>query len=145
MLLFVKKEYTALLRRNMERRNTIQKEYVLDAVNELKRHVSADDVYVYLEKKYPSISRGTVYRNLNILSEEGKIQKIKTSDGADIFDFTLSKHYHVKCIVCKKVSDVDMKVLPDMISMINDKQGFDFLQCNIFFEGICPECKNKNA
>lgn len=124
----------------MVRRNTIQNELVLNAVRTLKRHVSADDVYEYLSKEHPTISRGTVYRNLNILSEEGKIKKVKTSDGADIFDFSLHNHYHVKCVSCGNVSDVDMDVLTDLESKIKDKQGFEFYGYDIFFEGICPKC-----
>lgn len=127
----------------MERRNTIQKLIVLEAVQELKRHVTADEVYDFIAGKHSSISRGTVYRNLNILCEEGKIQKIKVPDGADIYDFTLSEHYHIKCISCKKVFDVEMAEQPQIISSIKDKHGFDFYRYQLFFEGLCPDCKNK--
>lgn len=124
----------------MERRNTIQKELTLNAVKTLKGHVSADDVYEYLSEKHPTISRGTVYRNLNILSEEGKIKKVTTSDGADIFDFSLHDHYHVRCVSCGEVSDVDMDVLTNLVSDIKDKHGFVFYGYDIFFKGICPKC-----
>lgn len=124
----------------MVRRNTIQKELILNAVITLKSHVSADDVYEYLSKDHPSISRGTVYRNLNLLSEEGKIRKVITSDGADIYDFSLHDHYHVRCVSCGNVSDVDMDVLADMMSKIKDKHGFEFYGCDIFFKGVCPDC-----
>ena len=53
----------------MDRRNTIQKELVLKAVNELKRHVTADEVYDFIKKDYPTIGKGTVYRNLGVLVE----------------------------------------------------------------------------
>ena len=54
----------------MEKRNTIQKELVLNAVTKMHRHVTADEVYDYIKKDYPSIGKGTVYRNLSILAEE---------------------------------------------------------------------------
>ena len=124
----------------MKRRNTIQKELILNAVRTLKTHVTADEVYEYLLKEYPNISRGTVYRNLNLLSEEGKIKKVNTSDGADIYDFSLHEHYHVRCDSCGKVFDVDMDVLPNLISAIKEKHGFEFYEYDIFFKGICPKC-----
>ncbi len=99
----------------MIRRSTIQKELVLNTMRDLKTHVTADFLYEYLVKKHPSISRGTVYRNLNILCEEGLIKKIKTPDGADYFDFSLHNHYHVKCVSCGKISDVDTNDLPDIL------------------------------
>ena len=49
---------------------------VLSAVNELHSHVTADQIYHYIKAKYPSIGRGTVYRNLGILVEEGKVRKV---------------------------------------------------------------------
>ena len=58
----------------MEKRNTIQKELVLNAVTKMHRHVTADEVYDDIKKDYPSIGKGTVYRNLSILADENKIR-----------------------------------------------------------------------
>ena len=91
------------------RRNTIQKDLVKNAVYEMKRHVTANEVYEFLKKEYPTIGKGTVYRNLDILSEEGALRKVEVPDGANRFDITLKNHYHVRCIKCGEVSDVDME------------------------------------
>lgn len=125
----------------MERRNTVQKELVLKAVRSMKRHVNADEIYEYLHKDYPNIGKGTVYRNLNILSEEGEIRRVEVSDGPDRFDFTLENHYHVRCVKCNKVFDVDMDEIPDIMSRIKDTHGMKFLEYDIVFKGICPECE----
>ena len=98
----------------MERRNTIQKELVYHAVNEMRRHVTADEVYEFVKKGYPTIGKGTVYRNLGILVEEGAIRKVEVPDGPDRFDFTLKNHYHVRCVRCGDVQYVDMDVIPDI-------------------------------
>jgi Fur family transcriptional regulator, ferric uptake regulator len=125
----------------MERRNTIQKELILEAVRGLKRHLTADEVYEYITKEHPTIGKGTVYRNLNILAEEGAIRKIEVPDGPDCFDFTLKNHYHVKCLKCGKVYDVDMDVLPDLLDKIHDTHGMQFIAYDIFFKGICASCR----
>ena len=125
----------------MERRNTIQKELILEAVRGLKRHLTADEVYEYITKEHPTIGKGTVYRNLNILAEEGAIRKIEVPDGPDSFDFTLKNHYHVKCLKCGKVYDVDMDVLPDLLDKIHDTHGMQFIAYDIFFKGICASCR----
>lgn len=127
----------------MERRNTIQKELVLNAVIKMHRHVTAEEVYEYIKSDYPSIGKGTVYRNLGILSDENKIRKVEISGGADCFDFTLKKHYHVRCVVCGEVSDVDMDEIKTMDSFIHDKHGMKFLDYDISFKGICNECQKK--
>ena len=125
----------------MERRNTIQKALILRAVCELKRHLTADEVYEFVKKDHPSIGKGTVYRNLAILTEEGAIRKVEVPDGSERFDFTLKNHYHVRCVKCGEVFDVDMDEIPDLQKKIHDTHGMEFLTYDIFFKGICPECR----
>ena len=125
----------------MERRNTIQKALILRAVCELKRHLTADEVYEFVKRDHPSIGKGTVYRNLAILTEEGAIRKVEVPDGSDRFDFTLKNHYHVRCVKCGEVFDVDMDEIPDLQKKIHDTHGMEFLTYDIFFKGICPECR----
>ena len=125
----------------MERRNTIQKALILRAVCELKRHLTADEVYEFVKRDHPSIGKGTVYRNLAILTEEGAIRKVEVPDGSDRFDFTLKNHYHVRCVKCGEVFDVDMDEIPDLQKKIHDTHGLEFLTYDIFFKGICPECR----
>ena len=125
----------------MERRNTIQKELVRQAVNEMHRHVTADQVYEFVSEKYPGIGRGTVYRNLGILVEEAQIRKVEVPDGPDRYDFTLKNHYHVRCVKCGDIQDVDMDVQPDIRAGIHDTHGIEFLDYDIFFKGICQACR----
>ena len=125
----------------MEKRNTIQKELILQAVKSLKNHASAEEIYQFIAAQYPNIGKATVYRNLNVLSEEGKILKIEIPNGADHYDHQTFEHYHVLCVKCEKVFDVDIPLQNDLIGKIGDKHGFDFLNYEILFKGICPECK----
>lgn len=125
------------------RRNTIQKELVRDAVYELKRHVTANEVYEFLKKSYPTIGKATVYRNLETLSSEGFLRKIEIPDGPNRFDFTLKNHYHVKCIKCNEIFDVDMEEITDLIEKIHNTHGIEFLDYDILFKGICPKCRER--
>lgn len=125
----------------MERRNTIQRELVLQAVRDLKNHASADEVYSKISETHPSISKGTVYRNLNILAEEGKILKVEIPGAADHFDHQCHDHCHVRCIKCGSVGDVDMENAPDILNNIKDSRGYKILSYGLIFNGICPSCK----
>ncbi len=129
----------------MERRNTIQKEMVLQTVQGLKRHLTAEEVYEFIKKDHPTIGKGTVYRNLGILAEEGAIRKVEVPDGPDRFDFTLKNHYHVECIRCGEIFDVDMDEVTDLNERIHDTHGMQFLNYDIFFKGICLACRAKET
>ena len=67
----------------MIRRNTIQRSLVYEAVNALQNHATADEIYEISVKEHPHISKGTVYRNLNQLAEDGEIRRVEVPGGPD--------------------------------------------------------------
>lgn len=127
----------------MNRRNTIQMTLVLEAVRQLKCHATADEIYQAVAQEYPHISKGTVYRNLQRLCENGEIRKVEVPDGATRFDHILSEHYHVRCETCGRVFDVDMGYLHDLERSVKDKNGFLLTGHSIMFRGICPVCRQE--
>lgn len=125
----------------MVRRNTIQRELILNAVRSLKNHATADDIYNMITKEHPSVGKGTVYRNLNILAEEGKIRKIEVTGGPDCFDHICEKHHHVRCIKCGRLFDVDVEPFPELKPRLKDSSDMQFLDYDILFKGICSDCR----
>ncbi len=126
----------------MKRRHTIQCTLVLEVVNKLQCHATADEIYSALVKEHPNISKATVYRNLQRLCETGYIRKREIPGGADRFDHICSNHYHARCGKCGRVFDVDMEYIADIEKSIHDTHGFVFTGHDIVFKGICSECKN---
>ena len=92
----------------MMKRKTIQRSLVLDAVNKLHNHATADEIYDAVIIEHPNISKATVYRNLNTLSEMGEIRKLEIPGGADRYDHCTHNHCHIKCDKCGRLFDVDM-------------------------------------
>lgn len=125
----------------MVKRNTIQRTLVLEAVRELKNHAKADEVYDQVAKIHTTISRATVYRNLNLLVGEGVIAKVEMSDGADRFDHLTNKHYHAKCVHCGKILDVNMRYLDRLEEKVVDTEDFLFCEHDIIFKGVCKNCR----
>ena len=125
----------------MKRRSTIQKELVKNAVFELKSHITADAVYEFIKKEHPTIGKGTVYRNLGILAEQGVIRKLEIPDGPDCFDYVPEKHHHVKCVKCGKLFNVDIMEMPDFLNSVKNTNGVKILDYDIYFKGICADCE----
>lgn len=126
----------------MIKRKTIQSSLVFDMVNKLQCHPTADEIYNEIVKDYPTISRGTVYRNLQRLCDMGEIQKLMIPGGADRFDHLCHNHYHARCIKCGCVYDVDMEYRSELEKCVRDTHGFIFTGHDIVFKGICPNCIN---
>ena len=81
------------------RRNTIQKDLVRNTVYEMRRHVTANEVYEFIKEVYPLIKKGTIYRIL-YLERRRYFKKIEVPDWSNRFDFTLKNHYYVSFVKC---------------------------------------------
>lgn len=124
----------------MQYRNTRQRKIVLEAVQEHHDHPSADQIYLEIRAKDPRISRGTVYRNLNILSEEGQITHVKVP-GADRYDGRTDFHYHLICTGCGAVCDAPFSYDPTPDKTIAAESGYRITRHRMIFEGVCPACQ----
>lgn len=129
----------------MIKRQTIQSALVLETVKKLRCHASADEIYTEIVKDYPTISKGTVYRNLQRLCAMGEIRKREIPGGVDRFDHLCHDHYHVRCERCGRVFDVDMAYIPGLERAVKDTHGFAFTGHDIIFTGICAECQRPKA
>lgn len=85
---------------------TIQRLAILDWVERTKKHPSADQVLVAVQKKFPTISRATVYNTLDALTKAGMILKLSVDPTVARYDADLGPHAHFRCRVCNKVYDI---------------------------------------
>ena len=120
-------------------KNTIQKTAIINALMSLD-HPTADEVYECVHNEFPSISKATVYRILNRISEEGEILHLQIPGGADRFDTTLCAHHHLKCNKCGKICDVDVPELDGIEKRIKTENGFAIGGYRLVFSGLCSDC-----
>lgn len=125
----------------MATRNTVQKSIVLQAVNELANHPTADAVYDHVHASHPSISKATVYRVLNKMSDEDQVLRVRINNGADHFDHQVFPHYHVRCIECGRVDDVIIPLLSAVEEQAAKASAYLITGCSLQFGGICPACQ----
>jgi len=121
---------------------TRQRKVILEELRKVVTHPSADEVYEMVRKRLPRISLGTVYRNLEILSANGEIQKLELGGKLKRFDGIADNHYHIRCLHCHRVvdapADFDVAVNHDLKSVTD----FKIIGHRLEFIGICPDCLN---
>jgi Fur family transcriptional regulator, peroxide stress response regulator len=117
-----------------------QREAIKEYLANTKEHPTADTVYMHIRKKHPNISLGTVYRNLNLLAEQGEIIKVNCQDGSDRFDGNSNPHYHFLCKSCGKVSDIEMESIDHILKIAGAGFGGKVEGHVTYFYGTCPEC-----
>lgn len=125
-------------------RNTIQKDLVFNAVCQMKNHPTAEQVYNYIKERFPAIGKSTVYRNLNLLCESGKLIKISLPNFPEHVDATVYAHHHAVCKCCGKVIDVDAAQVDLLKNVSPYEKDFELERADLLYYGICAECKQKN-
>jgi len=121
---------------------THQRRVILQELRNVRSHPSADDIYIMVRKTLPRISLGTVYRNLEILSEMGLIKKLEGCGSQRRFDGDIGNHYHIRCVKCGKIDDVPEEIVT-RVEIDRDRiHGYSVLDYKIQFNGICSECSN---
>ncbi len=127
----------------MELRMTNQREMILAELRKSKNHLTADELYELVKKYLPRISLATVYRNLEILSEAGMIQKLEIGGRQKRFDAELSKHDHIYCIECHRIDNLKIEGKDSIFPDVNESFGYTISGCRLEFKGLCPDCQKK--
>jgi len=125
-------------------RNTIQKQLVLEAILILNNHPTIEEIYKYIFAKYPGISKGTVYRNVNALLDSGNIVRVSCPFGPDRFDHVQPAHYHIFCKQCGCFTNVPLKYQAHLDDEVSEVTGYKVDSHDTFFIGLCSVCKKKN-
>ncbi|ACC98590.1 Ferric uptake regulator [Elusimicrobium minutum Pei191] len=119
-----------------------QREIILNALKSNPIHPTADYVYNSLKKDNPSLSLGTVYRNLNLLSDIGVIRKIRGMGNSEHFDYNTHNHAHFICAKCSRIFDIDIDGnFYEILNLIAKKNGLDIEPGGLVLKGMCKNCK----
>ena len=124
----------------MEYRNSRQRQRILEILKETKSHPTADWVYKKLKEEIPELSLGTIYRNLNVLLEQGQIEKLPYGSTFDRYEAKIEPHYHLICETCGTVEDFIMPQYADINKHAEKLGSFKILRHRIEFFGTCKKC-----
>jgi Fe2+ or Zn2+ uptake regulation protein len=128
----------------MIRRETKQREAILNVLRNTDSHPTADWIYDEVRKVILNISKGTVYRNLKVLREDGEISELNLSGTVSRYEGNRENHYHFRCEKCGRVFDLDEPVNRDINGSVAKRTGFKVSYHQLEFRGICKECQRRN-
>ncbi len=121
-------------------RLTTQRQIILEELAKVKTHPTASELYDMVRKRLPRIGLGTVYRNLELMADNGMILKLEVGGTQKRFDATTDDHYHIRCSNCGKVDDIDIPVIDDIIDAAAQNSLYQIHGHHVEFTGVCPEC-----
>ncbi|MDE0034744.1 MAG: transcriptional repressor [Deltaproteobacteria bacterium] len=123
----------------MSTRRTRQLQVIWDVVKDEMSHPTADQIYERVRREIPNISLGTVYRNLQKLAVDGKLQ-ILNIERTQHFDPILGKHPHFICENCGKVYDVTLDRREEAAPVLSPDTGFTVTSHQLSLYGTCETC-----
>ncbi len=126
-------------------RMTAQRRMILEEVRASHAHPTADEIYERVRRRLPRISLGTVYRNLEALASQGVIQRLNLSGVQRRFDHEPAPHFHIRCLRCGMLKDVDLRSPAVADELLEDAGGFEILDVRLEFLGVCPECQESTG
>ena len=101
---------------------TPQRMAVLEAVDVLHDHPTAEDVGRFIRKKYPNIATGTIYKTLDTLAEKDIIKRVKTDNGLLRYDAIRDMHHHLYCLQTDRIEDYYDSELTEIINEYFEKK-----------------------
>ena len=130
------------MNKNPKYRFSRQRKVILDELKKAKSHPTADILYRSVREQLPKISLGTVYRNLDVLIQQGLISKILIDGYPSRFEHIDRDHIHIRCISCGKIDDLPIE---NVISLdeLKIKSEYEIMGYNQEFIGKCPDCLKK--
>ncbi len=107
----------------------------------MKTHPTAYELFEIVKRRLPRISLGTVYRNLEVLSEAGLIRTMTVGKPPRRFDGMADSHYHLVCIQCGRIEDVGQGMVTIEENGLEKQSGYQLVGHRLKFLGLCPFCR----
>ncbi|HLT24349.1 MAG TPA: transcriptional repressor [Ignavibacteria bacterium] len=121
-------------------RITNERFLILDAAMDMDGHFDADELYFKMKNDYLKVSRATVYKTLELMSECGIMTKHNFKGDRTRFETKYGRnvHYHIICVSCNKIVEFEapnIEQLQDKVCKENNLQSIDhtlqvFATCN---------------
>ena len=121
-------------------RHSRQREKIYHYLVDATEHPTAEMIHTALKEEIPGLSLGTVYRNLNLLEELGKVRRVTSLQGNERYDAICHDHAHFVCQSCGSIRDlhcVDPAKIQENISL---DEGYCLSRLDMIITGRCPKC-----
>ncbi len=102
-------------------------------------HIDIDAMYEKIIEKYPTMSKATLYRNINDLLSYNILEEVKLPDKKQQYEIKKVPHIHLLCSKCESVEDLFVETKP-FLESISSKSGFKINSSFFVLNGTCQEC-----
>jgi len=122
-------------------RLTPQRQLILEAIEEIDDHVSAESVHSKVAARFPQVNISTVYRTLELLQDLGLVTHTHFDDGIAQYHLASENpHQHMVCRRCGSTREIEVSVLDPVDRHLREQYGFEADLAHFAIVGICGSC-----
>lgn len=122
-------------------RVTVQRVAIYEYLVSTRAHPTAEDIYAAVSKRFPGLSRSTVYNTLELLSQLGLVTELSFGDLPARYDGNPRAHINLWCIRCHRIEDLEEPRLEGLAGWVQAMSGFAVEGRRHEFYGLCPQCQ----
>jgi len=119
---------------------THQRQVIYEALMSLPGHPSPESVYGKVRQKVPSISLGTVYKNIRTFLESGIVTEVSVHHGSLRVEANHRPHHHFVCVECKSILDLPEDEFAPVRLRHKLPPGFQVQKFVVDAVGLCSKC-----
>jgi Fur family transcriptional regulator, ferric uptake regulator len=107
-------------------------------------HFTANDLIGDARSRKLPMGRATVFRTLDLLAEQGQLERIDLPSGEHAYVACAPEehHHHVVCRNCGKSAEVADSGLQSVVREIARRSGYAIDNHRLELFGLCPACQN---
>ena len=128
--------------RKLGYRLTPQRIMILEAVERADSHISAEEIYTQVHRRYPYMNISTVYRTLELLEKLGLVIKTDFGEGRVRYHpVDKGHHHHLVCQECGAIIDIDESTLARLQDVLLARYNFSASLKHVAIFGLCGDCR----
>jgi Fur family ferric uptake transcriptional regulator len=121
----IKRTFVEYLKKKAHR-ITNERFLILDSAVSMNTHFDADELYLKMKNEYVNVSRATVYKTLELMSECGILSKHNFKGDRTRYEkkFGRNMHYHLICTLCNRIFEFENPVIEKIQDKICKENNF---------------------
>ncbi|MGP1675475.1 MAG: Fur family transcriptional regulator [Candidatus Limnocylindrales bacterium] len=119
---------------------------VADLIAEHDGHFTAAELETAARDRRLGISRATLFRALDLLTELGVVERLDLPTGEHAYvPCAKAHHHHVICSRCGRATDVEDCGVAEAVAEIARRSGYRIDTHRLELFGLCRHCRAKTA
>lgn len=120
-----------------------QRERITELFLGIDKHLTLDELYEIVRKKYPRIGYATIYRTMKLLCNSGLCRELKFEDGQTRYEhlYGHQHHDHLICTRCGKLVEIIDPEIERLQDRLFEQHDFHPQRHRLELYGVCKKCK----